>query len=315
VNFDFLGKRKTFYILSIIITTIGIVSLFTRGLDFGVDFKGGRNFVILLDQPVKTADVAQSLTKEFGSTTNVIAFGSDQQIRVTSRYKVNEDDTKVDEEIQQKLYNSLKPYLESGKDYETFMNVNWQSNIKVGPSIADDIQRKAVYAIVFAMIMMFVYIAFRFKDWHFGLGATVALIHDAFFVITIFSLFYGVLPFSLEIDQAFIAAILTVVGYSINDTVVIFDRLREYIGLYPKRDRKEVMNMAINSTLGRTFSTNLTVVLVLSAIFIFGGEVIRGFIFAMFLGSFIGIYSTVFIATPIVYDSMKRKEKMKLDKK
>jgi SecD/SecF fusion protein len=311
VNFDFIGNRKFAYIVSSILLVIGISSLVIRGLDPGVDFTGGRNFIIKFDQPVSTQEVSKLLTDEFGQAPSVITFGAEEQVRITTRYKIDDDSQDIDEEIQQKLYAGLKPLLAENTDFDTFYNNNWQSNQKVGPTIADDIKRQAVLAIFLSLIGMFIYIFIRFRNWRYGLGAVLALIHDSLIVIGAFSLLYGIMPFSLEIDQSFIAAILTVIGYSINDTVIIFDRIREYIKLHPKRERKEIMNMAMNSTLGRTFNTSFTTIIVLIAIFIFGGETIRGFIFALLIGIVIGTYSSVFVASPIVYDTVKRAEKFK----
>ncbi|MGD2034697.1 MAG: protein translocase subunit SecDF, partial [Bacteroidales bacterium] len=258
VKINFIDKRKFSYVLSLAIILISIGSLVIRGLDTGVDFTGGRNYIIKFDHPVENRHIADLLTEQFGETPKVITYGSDDQVRITTRYKIDEEGTEIDEEIQQLIFNGLKPTLDGDVDYETFYDEYWQSNQKVGPTIADDIKRQAVVAIFLALVFMFIYIILRFRNWQSGLGAISALVHDSLFVLGIFSLFYGFMPFSLEIDQAFIAAILTVVGYSINDTVVIFDRIREYLRLYPKRDRKEIMNLALNSTLSRTFSTSFS---------------------------------------------------------
>ncbi len=314
VNFKFIEKSKPFYIVSILLILISIGSLVIRGLDPGVDFTGGRNFIIKFNKPVITGEVAKSLGEQFGQMPKVITYGAEEQIRITTRYKIDEEGTEVDEEIQQLIYSGLKPYLDDNIDYQTFYDEYWQSNQKVGPTIADDIKRQAVFAIFIALIFMFIYIILRFRNWQYGLGAVAALIHDSLLVLGVFSLLYGLMPFSLEVDQAFIAAILTVVGYSINDTVVIFDRIRENITLYPKRDRKEIMNLALNATLSRTFSTSFSTFIVLIAIFLFGGEVIRGFVFALLIGIFVGTYSSLFIATPVVYHTIRRTEK-KLEKK
>jgi SecD/SecF fusion protein len=311
VKINFIDKRKFSYVLSLAIILISIGSLVIRGLDTGVDFTGGRNYIIKFDHPVENRHIADLLTEQFGETPKVITYGSDDQVRITTRYKIDEEGTEIDEEIQQLIFNGLKPTLDGDVDYETFYDEYWQSNQKVGPTIADDIKRQAVVAIFLALVFMFIYIILRFRNWQSGLGAISALVHDSLFVLGIFSLFYGFMPFSLEIDQAFIAAILTVVGYSINDTVVIFDRIREYLRLYPKRDRKEIMNLALNSTLSRTFSTSFSTFVVLITIFIFGGEVIRGFVFALLIGIIVGTYSSLFIATPIVYDSLKKGEDRK----
>jgi SecD/SecF fusion protein len=311
VNINFINSRKTAYVLSTILVVIGISSLFVRGLDAGVDFTGGRNFIIKFDQPVQSAEITNALEGKFEQPPKVILYGSDDQVRITTRYKVNEDGSEVDEEIQQLLYTGLLPFLPENIDYDTFYNDYWQSNQKVGPTIADDIKRQAVFAILLALIFMFLYIFLRFRNWQYGLGALAALIHDSLLVLGIFSLLWGFMPFSLEMDQSFIAAILTVVGYSVNDTVVIFDRIREYIKLYPKRERKEIMNLALNSTLSRTFSTSFSTFIVLLTIFIFGGEVIRGFVFALLIGVVVGTYSSLFVATPVVYDTIKKTERAK----
>jgi SecD/SecF fusion protein len=310
VNFDFIGFRKIAYIFSLTLLVISIISLIFRGLDPGVDFTGGRNFIIKFDKPVSTLEVGKLLGDQFGKAPNVITYGEDNQVRITTRYKVDDDSQEAEDEIQQKLYTGLKPLL-GDADFKTFTEVNWQSNQKVGPTIADDIKRKAILAIFLSLIGMFFYIFIRFRNWRYGVGAVVSLAHDAVMILGLFSVLYGFMPFSMEIDQAFIAAILTVIGYSINDTVIIFDRIREYVTLYPKRDRREIMNMAMNSTLGRTFNTAFTTLIVLIAIFIFGGETIRGFIFALLFGIGFGTYSSVFVAAPIVYDTIKRAEKAK----
>ncbi len=314
VQIKFIERSRTFYVISGLILLVSVGSLFVRGLDPGVDFTGGRNFIIKFDQAVSTDAIAKSLESQFGKAPQVILFGDDNQVRITTRYKVDEEGSEVDDQIQHMLYDGLKPFLGTNVDYTSFTENNWQSNQKVGPTIADDIKRQAGVAITIALVFMFFYILLRFRNWQYGLGAIAALIHDTLIVLGSFSLLYGLLPFSLEIDQAFIAAILTVVGYSINDTVIIFDRLREYIALYPKRDRKEIMNLAMNSTLSRTFSTSFSTIIVLLAIFIFGGEVIRGFVFALLIGIVVGTYSSVFIATPLVYDTIQRIEKRKAAK-
>jgi SecD/SecF fusion protein len=315
INFNFIDSRKIGYVISSIIIIAGIGGLIFRGLDPGVDFTGGRNYIIDFKKPVATEEVARALEGQFGEIPKVIEFGSSSQVRITTRFMVNEEGTEVDEEIQNLIYTGLKPLLDESVDYEAFFEDYWQSNQKVGPSIADDIKRQAVLAIFIALAFMFLYIFLRFHRWQYGLGAIVALVHDALLVLGTFSLLWGLMPFSLEIDQAFIAAILTVVGYSINDTVIIFDRIREYIGLYPKRDRKEIMNLALNSTLSRTFSTSFSTFVVLLAIFVFGGEVIRGFVFALLIGIVVGTYSSLFVATPVAYDTMKRSDEAKAAKK
>jgi SecD/SecF fusion protein len=235
----------------------------------------------------------------------VITFGAENQIRVTTDYRIDEDVAEADEDTEQKLYQGLQPFLGSDVDFNTFITKYRQSSEKVGPTVADDIKIQSAWAIFFSLIGIFLYIFVRFRNWQFGLGGIVALMHDALFTIGMFSILWGIMPFSLEIDQAFIAAILTILGYSINDTVVIFDRVREYVALYRKRDKGEIINLAVNATISRTINTSLTVLFVLIVIFLFGGESIRGFTFALILGVVTGTYSTVFIATSLVYDTTK----------
>jgi SecD/SecF fusion protein len=305
-KFRFIENRKPFYILSLLIIVVGISSLFIRGLSLGTDFTGGRTFVVRFDQPVNTLDIANSLGEVYGQNPQVITFGAENQIRVTTKYKIDDDAAEADDETEQLLYEGLKPYLSENVDFETFITDYRQSSSKVGPTVADDIKIQSVWAILGSLVVIFVYIFIRFKNWQFGLGGVAALIHDTLLVLGTFSLFHGIAPFSMEIDQAFIAAILTVVGYSVNDTVVVFDRIREYVGLYRKREKADVLNMAVNSTLSRTINTALTTIFVLLVIFLFGGEVIRGFTFALLIGIGIGTYSSIFIATPIVYDTTRR---------
>jgi SecD/SecF fusion protein len=305
---DFLGKKKIFYAISAVFIIISIGSLFTRGLSQGIDFTGGRTYVVEFDQPVRTDQVASSLGAVFGSNPQVVTFGSDNQVKITTKYRV--DEPGVDSEVEAALYQGLSEYL-GGASLEEFLNDNRKSSETVGPTIALDIKVKAMWAIGLSLIVMFLYIFIRFRNWQFGLGAVAALVHDTLFVLGIYSLGYGFLPFSLEIDQAFIAAILTVIGYSVNDTVIVFDRIREFRGLYRKRPRAEVMNLALNSTLSRTINTSLTTLLVLLAIFIFGGEVIRGFVFALLIGIGVGTYSSLFVATPLVYDTLGKQDMTK----
>lgn len=307
-NVQFLANRKIFYVISSIIVIAGVVSLLTRGLNQGIDFTGGRTYVIKFEESVNTMDVQSSLEIVLGEAPQVITFGSDNQVRISTKYKIDENAVEVDEEVEQLLYEGLQPFIGDDVSFESFMSEYRQSSQKVGPTIADDIKVQAVWAILFALLVIFIYILIRFRNWQYGLGAVAALVHDVLIILGIFSLFYGIMPFSLEIDQAFIAAILTVVGYSINDTVVVFDRIREYVGLYRKRERGEIMNMALNSTLSRTFSTSLSTFFVLLMIFLFGGEVIRGFTFALLIGVVVGTYSSLFIATPVVYDTILKSE-------
>eukprot|EP01029_Cantina_marsupialis_P010234 TRINITY_DN2330_c1_g3_i1.p2 TRINITY_DN2330_c1_g3~~TRINITY_DN2330_c1_g3_i1.p2 ORF type:complete len:990 (+),score=213.50 TRINITY_DN2330_c1_g3_i1:20158-23127(+) len=311
----FLAKRKVFYVVSAIAILVSLGSLFTRGLNQGIDFTGGRTYVVAFDQSVSVGDVAKSLEEVYGHAPEVKTFGGNSQVKISTKYKIDESGVEVDSEVEDLLYKGLKPYLAAGATKADFMDNNFKMSQKVGPTIADDIRQSAVWSILFALIVIFLYIMVRFSNWQYGLGAVVALAHDSIIVLGIFSIFYGILPFSLEVDQAFIAAILTVVGYSINDTVVVFDRIREYLGLYPKRDREEVVNKALNSTMRRTFSTSLSTMVVLLAIFLFGGTSIQGFTFALLVGVLVGTYSSLFIASPIAYDTSLRVQKAAARKK
>jgi SecD/SecF fusion protein len=312
---DFMGKRKIFYLISGVIIVAGVASLVIKGLDLGVDFSGGRNYVITFNQDVETTEVQDHLATAFGGETpTVITYGSRNSVRVTTKYLINDDRPEVDSIIKAQMFEGLQPYIDSDVSLDDFLNGQDYiiSSHKVGPTIADDIKRAAVLVIFASLLIIFLYILARFRNWQFGLGALVALMHDVVIVLGLFSLLDGIMPFSLELDQSFIAAILTVVGYSINDTVVVFDRIREYVGLQKKRERREIFNTALNSTLSRTFSTSLSTFFVLLAIFIFGGDVIRGFTFALMIGVVVGTYSSLFIATPVVYDTIKRDEKIRV---
>ncbi|MBG0860548.1 MAG: protein translocase subunit SecDF [Bacteroidales bacterium] len=303
-HIDFIGKRRIFYGVSIAITVIGIISLIIRGLNPGIDFTGGRTYVIRFEEPVRTADVAQNLTTVFGETPQVVTFGSENQVRITTKYRINE--TGVDNEVETALYEGLRSMAGPNVTREQFLSDYRVSSETVGPTIASDITRKAIWAVAVSLIIMFLYIFMRFKNWQYGLGALVALAHDTTIVIGVYSLLWGILPFTMEIDQAFIAAILTVIGYSVNDTVVVFDRLREFIPLHRKRPVNEVINMAMNDTLSRTMNTGVTSILVLIVMFFFGGATIRGFLFAMIIGIIVGTYSSIFVASSIVYDTTRK---------
>lgn len=307
INIDFLGKRKIFYGISSTIILIGIVSLVVRGLYFGVDFKGGRTYVIRFDKVLPTTEIVNALkttlVDDKGNTyvPEVKTYGTANTVKITTAFLIDSDDENADKIAEEKIKEGLNK-----------LNANYEilETQKVGPTIADDIKTAAFWSVIFSLLIIFVYILFRFKKWQFGVGATVALFHDVLIVLSIYSLFYGLLPFSLEIDQAFIAAILTVVGYSINDTVVVFDRIREYLGLpsYKKVPFDQIINASLNTTLSRTINTSMTTLFVLLIIFIFGGVVIRGFIFAILIGILVGTYSSLFIATPLVYDLSKHLE-------
>ncbi|HET8735119.1 MAG TPA: protein translocase subunit SecDF, partial [Pricia sp.] len=286
INIDFLAKRKIAYIFSSILVVVAVISLFTNGLQQGVDFIGGRSYQVRFEQAVNPSEIASELNDVFGSGTTVKTFGEDNQIKITTPYKVDVEGTEIDNEIQTMLYNALQKYLPDGTSQEEFRvgsegkAVGIMQSIKVGPTIADDIKNNAFLAIIGSLAVVFLYILFRFRKWQFSLGAVTAVFHDVMIVLGVFSLFGKVMPFSMEIDQAFIAAILTVIGYSINDTVVVFDRIREIIAEKGWRGGVNT-NLALNSTLSRTLNTSATTLVVLVAIFIFGGETLQGFMFAM----------------------------------
>ncbi|MFA8299462.1 MAG: protein translocase subunit SecDF [Hyphomicrobiales bacterium] len=313
-NFDFIKARKKAYILSIFLIVVGIGSLFIKGLNYGVDFKGGRTYVVRFDEKVDINKIREDLTPLFeNDAPEVKTFGSDKQVKITTDFLIDDERPAADSIVSTLLYDGLKPYFKTPLSPKEFISENSDetqkllgvlSSQKVGPTIADDIRTDALWAIVFSLLMIFLYIAFRFKRWQYGAAGVIALFHDSLITIGAFSLFYGFLPFSLEIDQAFIAAILTIIGYSINDTVIIFDRIRENTNLYPKKGLRKNINNGLNSTLVRTINTSGTTLLVLFTIFLFGGEVLRGFVFALLLGIVIGTYSSLFTAAPLAYDFM-----------
>jgi SecD/SecF fusion protein len=313
---DFIGMRKFFYVFSSVILLAGVISLFVRGLSPGIDFTGGRTFTVRFDKPVTTEDIASRLNATFGELPQVVTFGNVNTVKITTKYKINESG--VENEVQTKLYEGLKDVIGGNITRDDFINKYQQSSETVGPVVAADIKINAFFAVGLSLIMMFLYIFMRFRHWQYGFGAVMSLFHDVLLVIGVYSILWGFMPFSMEIDQAWIAAILTVIGFSINDTVIVFDRLREYIPIYRKRPVKEVLNMAINSTLSRTINTTLTVMLTIFAMFIFGGAVIRGFMFALMIGIGTGVYSSVFVATALMYDTSPKgvneeepKEKLK----
>ena len=310
INVSFLQKRKTAYIVSGIIVTLSLLSLFLQGLNQGVDFVGGRSYTIRFDQIISPSEIQSSLIPSLGSA-EVKTFGEENQLKITTNYKVDVEGLAVDDEIQNVLFESLQSFLPEGLTYDSFVNgeedkqVGIMSSIKVGPTIADDIKKNSFLAVTGSLIVVFLYILLRFRKWQFSLGAVAAVFHDVLIVLGIFSLTYKIMPFNMEINQAFIAAILTVIGYSLNDTVVVFDRIREYVGEHTKWKFTDTVNAALNSTLSRTLNTSLTTLIVLLAIFIFGGESIRGFMFALIVGVIVGTYSSVFIATPVMFDTQK----------
>ncbi len=308
INLDYVKHRKKFYILSLSIFLLGVGSLVFRGLDQGVDFSGGRNYIVQFQKPVSNIEIAGLLENELGMRPTVITYGSDDKIRITTKYGIDSEDPDIEDKIEQLIFNGVQPIIGDNVTYEQFKNEYVQGLQRVGPTIAADIKRKSFIALFIALFFMFLYIGFRFKNWSMGLGALASLAHDAFLVIAMFSLLYGLMPFSMEIDQTFIAAILTIIGYSVNDTVVIFDRIREYRALHPKMDYATLMNKAINDTFSRTIITSLTVLITVAIIFFYTGESVQGFAFALLIGLFSGVYSTVFIATALVYDTTKKKE-------
>ena len=310
INVSFLQKRKIAYIVSGIIVTLSLLSLFLQGLNQGVDFVGGRSYTIRFDQIISPSEIQSSLIPSLGSA-EVKTFGEENQLKITTNYKVDVEGLAVDNEIQNVLFESLQSFLPEGLTYDSFVNgeedkqVGIMSSIKVGPTIADDIKKNSFLAVIGSLIVVFLYILIRFRKWQFSLGAVAAVFHDVLIVLGVFSLTYKIMPFNMEINQAFIAAVLTVIGYSLNDTVVVFDRIREYVGEHTKWKFTDTVNAALNSTLSRTLNTSLTTLIVLLAIFIFGGESIRGFMFALIVGVIVGTYSSVFIATPVMFDTQK----------
>ena len=271
------------------------------------------------ENAVQTAEVSSTLANVFGEAPEVKSFGSDKEIKITTKYRIEESGTNVDDEVDKTLFEGLKTYLPAGTTFEKFDTDYKVSSDKVGPTVADDIRRDAIIAVMFSLLAIFIYIFFRFRSVASGLGSVASLAHDAIMVIGVYSLFYHRVSFPLEVDQSFIAAILTIIGISVYDTVIIFDRIREYTALYPKRERKDVLDAAMNDTLGRTFSTSLTTFIVLVPMFFLAGQTIQGFMFGLMVGVFFGSFSSVFVATPIAYDltlwNEKRKAKKALLKK
>lgn len=310
---NFLGQRKKASVIIAAVTVVIIASFFVRGINKGIDFSGGRNYVVQFDHSVKTNEIQSKLMPLFdGASLSVITVDNDTRVRISTNYKTESNDKGIDEEIMQKLYTGLKDEL-NGMPYENFDVKDEHQGVvsteMVGPSIASDMTEGAIWSVLISLIAIALYILFRFRDISFSLGALCSLAFTSFAIIGFYSLFWGILPFSMEIDQQFIAAILTIIGYAINDTVVVFDRVCETIGLYPKQDRAEVINHSLNSTLTRTVMTSATTALVLLCVFILGGETIRGFVFAMFFGVIVGTLSTIYIATPVAYSVMRRKIK------
>lgn len=319
-NFDYIRIKKVTYVISSIVVIVSLISIFfVNGLDQGTDFVGGRTFQVKFEKPIDASVVAEELSKEFGTTVEAKIFGSDNQLKLTTKYKITEEGLDVDKEVNEKLYAGLKKYY-SGITYDQFINsydgkkVGVLQASKVGASISEDIKTNSYWAVIGAMAVIFLYLMISFRKWQYSLGAIAAVAHDVIFVLGIYSLCYKFMPFHMEMDQHFIAAILTVIGYSMNDTVIVFDRIREFILGKRKGTFEEIVNASINTTLSRTLNTSLLMIIVLLTMFIFGGESIRGFIFAMLIGIFVGTYSSLFIATPVLVDTISREEKNQIEK-
>ena len=311
LSITFLKKRTVAYVISGLLITLGVFSLFTKGLNQGVDFVGGRSYTVRFEQAVNPSDAQAQLVTLLGSA-EAKTFGEDNQLKITTNFKVDVEGSEVDNEIQEALYSGLSSYLPQNLSYDDFVNgaedkqVGIMSSIKVGPTIADDIKNNSFLAVFGSLIVVFLYILLRFRKWQYSLGAVAAVFHDVLLVLGVFSITYTFMPFSMEINQAFIAAVLTVIGYSLNDTVVVFDRIREFTRLHTSWESTKIVDSALNSTLSRTINTSLTTLVVLLAIFIFGGEAIRGFMFALIVGVLVGTYSSLFIATPVMFDTSKK---------
>lgn len=311
----FIANRKMFFTISIVLAVVSIGSLAVRGLKQGIDFTGGSTFVVRFadQESVDASDIHTAMFDAFeGANTEVKTFGGPNQIRIATNYQVENTENEADSLVEASLFTGLKPFLKENTTQEEFTSIYLQSSQKVGPTIAADMRNKAGMAVTFSLLVIFLYILIRFSKWQYGLGAVVSLAHDVLIVFGVFSLFYSIMPFAMEMDQTFIAAILTVVGYSINDTVVVFDRIREYRVLYPKRPLSEVFTMAMNSTISRTVNTSMTTFVVLLVIFLFGSEVIQGFVFALMIGVVVGTYSSLSIASPLAYNMMRKKEDAKV---
>jgi len=324
-HFDFIRVRKVAYTVSVALLALSCISFVARGLNLGAEFTGGRAYVVIrFDKPVSAEEVRQNLGQVFAQHADADAsaisfevkqYGNENQMRIVTQYRYDDTSDEATAEVEQIIYDAMKSLYSYDISFEQFRNTQTDVNgiltaDKIGPSIAKDMTWNAIYSVLFSLIAIGLYITFRFKRWQWASGATIALAVNALFIIGLFSMLYGFVPFNLEVNQAFIAAILTIIGYAINDTVVVFDRIREYLGMYPKRNLKENVNNAINSTLSRTINTSGTTLVTLLAIFFFGGETIRGFIFALTVGVIVGTVATIFIATPIAYDLMSKRAKL-----
>ena len=313
-NYDILGKRKIAYAASALFIIAGLISIFTSGFELGVDFKGGRSYVIEFDQAVSTDAVREKLSETFGEESVVKKFDVDSKVQIITAYKVDDQNIATDSLIASELYSSLTSFYKNAPSEEEFVTTNIIQANKVDTNIADDIKVSAYEAGLIGTFLIFLYIIFRFRKWQYGAGAIIALFHDVLVILAVFSIFKDIMPFSLEIEQKFIAAILTIIGYSINDTVIVYDRIREYINEHPSKDLVTNVNDAINGTLSRTVMTSFTTIIVVIVLFLFGGSAIKGFSFALLVGIVVGTYSSIFIASAIVVDTWKLQEK-RLNKK
>ena len=320
-HFDFLKVKKYTYGLSAVIVIVSFASFFTNGFDEGTDFVGGRTFQVKFDKEVVANEVSETLGDAFGVNVEAKVFGNKEQLKITTKYKVEQEGADVDLEVNQRLYETLKPFYNSDITYEDFVSPVDGAEIgiiqasKIGPSMAKDVKQNAYWAVLGSMAAIFVYLVISFRKWQYSLGAIVSVAHDVIFVLGVYSLTYKFMPWHMEIDQHFIAAILTVIGYSMNDTVIVFDRVREYIAGDTIGDFKKIVNDSVNTTLSRTINTSVTLIMVLLIMFIFGGDSIRGFIFAMLIGIVVGTYSSLFLATPVLVDTMPKKDKEEIEKR
>jgi SecD/SecF fusion protein len=320
-NFDFLRIKKFTYAFSLVVCIISFVSFFTNGFDQGIDFVGGRTFQVQFDKKVSSEEVTNALsTAEFFDRAEAKTFGNDNQLKITTKYKIDKQGVEVDKEVNEKLYAGLKKFFAKEISYDQFTNTQEGKQfgvlqaMKVGPSIADDIKTNAYWAVLGAMLLVCLYLVISFRKYQYSLGAIAAVAHDVIFVLGIYSLLYKYMPFHMEIDQHFIAAILTVIGYSMNDTVIVFDRVREFLGGKSHHGNfNKIVNDSVNTTLSRTLNTSLTMIMVLAIMFVFGGDSIRGFIFAMLIGIIVGTYSSLFIATPVLVDTMSASDKKQIE--
>jgi len=320
LNFDFIKPRRKMYVVSAVVITIGLVFIGLRGLDPGLDFTGGRSYVVRFDNNVSTKDLRESLRQQFGESPEVKTFGPMNQVKITTKFLIDDRSILADSIVGITLFEGVKGFYTNEITYDEYKSnlpgkiIGELSSQRIDPAISYALIWQAVFAVGFSLIIIFIYIAVRFKNWQYGLGGVVALFHDTLIIMGMFAIFHGILPFNMEVDQSFIAAILTVIGYSIMDSVIIFDRIREYNTLYPKRDLGVNINGAINSTLGRTVNTSGTTILTLVVIFIFGGEVLRGFTFAMLIGVMVGTYSSIYVATPVAYDVISWRKRIRESK-